>query len=114
MNKISSNRSSQSSAGFVCVAIMLALALSGCGNTDAAGTTKAVGPPQMPPAQVVMFTAEPKPVNESTEYVATLKSRNSTTISPQVDGQITRIFVKSGERVNAGTPLMQIDPLKQA
>jgi RND family efflux transporter MFP subunit len=30
-----------------------------------------------------------------------------------VEGQITRIFVKSGDRVESGTPLLQIDPLKQ-
>jgi len=31
-----------------------------------------------------------------------LKSRHSATINPQVEGQITRIFVKSGEHVKAG------------
>jgi RND family efflux transporter MFP subunit len=113
MNLFPYSRRSQA-ASFICLAFISALALSGCGNTDAAGTTKAGAPPQMPPAQVGVITAQPAPVNESTEYVATLKSRNSTTVSPQVDGQITRIFVRSGERVNAGTPLMQIDPLKQA
>jgi RND family efflux transporter MFP subunit len=30
-----------------------------------------------------------------------------------VEGQIVKIFVKSGDRVADGTPLMQIDPLKQ-
>ena len=32
---------------------------------------------------------------------------------PQVEGQITQIFVHSGERVAASAPLMEIDPLKQ-
>jgi RND family efflux transporter MFP subunit len=32
---------------------------------------------------------------------------------PQVEGQITRIFVRSGQHVSAGTPIMQIDPAKQ-
>jgi RND family efflux transporter MFP subunit len=32
---------------------------------------------------------------------------------PQVDGQITQIFVHSGDRVAAGAALMEIDPLKQ-
>jgi RND family efflux transporter MFP subunit len=53
------------------------------------------------------------PVQETTEYVATLKSRDSAVIMPQVDGQITAIFVHSGDRVAPGTPLMQIDPAKQ-
>ena len=46
-------------------------------------------------------------------YVATIKSRRSATISPQVDGNITKIFVVAGQAVKAGQVLMQIDPLKQ-
>jgi RND family efflux transporter MFP subunit len=42
-----------------------------------------------------------------------LKSRHSANINPQVEGYITKIYVKSGDRVTAGTPLIQIDPLKQ-
>ena len=45
--------------------------------------------------------------------MATLKSLRSTTIQPQIDGQITQIFVKSGDRVGQGAPLMQIDPRRQ-
>jgi RND family efflux transporter MFP subunit len=32
---------------------------------------------------------------------------------PQVEGTITRIFVRSGDRATPGTPLMEIDPAKQ-
>lgn len=46
-------------------------------------------------------------------YVATIKSRRSATIQPQVDGNLTKILVKSGDDVKAGALLMQIDPLKQ-
>ena len=53
------------------------------------------------------------PVSDATEYVATLKSRDSAVIMPQVEGQVTAILVHSGERVQAGQPLMEIDPLKQ-
>ena len=52
-------------------------------------------------------------VKDTTEYVATLKSRASAVIMPQVEGQITDIYVRSGSRVAPGTPLMQIDPAKQ-
>jgi len=54
------------------------------------------------------------PVPQSTEYVATLQSRQSVTIQPQVEGFVTKIFAKSGDRVAAGAPLMEIDPRKQA
>jgi RND family efflux transporter MFP subunit len=35
-------------------------------------------------------------------------------MQPQVDGNLTRILVKSGDIVKAGQVLMQIDPLKQS
>jgi RND family efflux transporter MFP subunit len=46
-------------------------------------------------------------------YVATIKSLRSAVLQPQVEGNLTKIFVKSGETVRAGQVLMQIDPLKQ-
>ncbi len=52
-------------------------------------------------------------VPSSDTYVATIKSRRSSTMQPQVDGNLTRILVKSGDVVKAGQVLMQIDPLKQ-
>lgn len=56
---------------------------------------------------------EPVTIPDESEYLATLKSRHSTALNPQVEGQITAIFVHSGDRVRAGTALMQIDPLAQ-
>lgn len=70
-------------------------------------------PPAFPPTPVTITAAAPVPIDDATEYVATLKSLHSTTIQPQVDGQITHIFVKSGDRVNQGAPLVQIDPRRQ-
>ena len=52
-------------------------------------------------------------VPSSDTYVATIKSRRSSTMQPQVEGNLTRILVKSGDAVKAGQLLMQIDPLKQ-
>lgn len=53
------------------------------------------------------------PVSDASEYVATVKSRDSAVIMPQVEGLVTQIYKRSGERVGVGTPLVQIDPLKQ-
>lgn len=57
--------------------------------------------------------AHATPVNDATEYVSTLKSRDSAVIMPQVEGQVTKILVHSGESVATGAALMEIDPLKQ-
>ena len=67
--------------------------------------------PQAMPVQVAPVTLSPVPSADT--YVATIKSRRSATMQPQVDGNLTRIFVKSGDVVKAGQILMQIDPLKQ-
>ncbi len=94
----------------VLAGILLALFLtSGCGSSKEA---KAGPPPQAMPVKVQ--TAKLEKVDDSTDYVATLKSRDSAVVMPQVEGIITQIFVHSGERVGAGAPLMQIDPQKQA
>jgi len=63
------------------------------------------------PVQVLIAPSVKIP--ETTEYLSILKSRRSAAINPQVEGQITRILVKSGDHVEPGTPILQIDPLKQ-
>jgi RND family efflux transporter MFP subunit len=63
------------------------------------------------PVQVAPVTLSPVPNSDT--YVATIKSRRSSTMQPQVDGNLVKIFVKSGDLVKAGQPLMRIDPLKQ-
>ncbi len=86
---------------------LAALFLVGCGKKDAA----AEGPP--PAVAVKTIVAQNATIPDEYEYLATLKSRHSATINPQVEGSITKIFVKSGDRVEAGKSLMEIDPIKQ-
>jgi RND family efflux transporter MFP subunit len=69
-------------------------------------------PPQAMPVMVAPVTFSPVPATDT--YVATIKSRRSSTMQPQVSGNLTKIFVKSGDPVKAGQVLMRIDPLKQA
>lgn len=92
--------------------VLLPLVAAGCGRSQ--GSAPA-GPPMgaIGPVQVGLTVLEPKPVDRTSEYVATLRSRRSSEIRPQVDGIITTILVRSGDRVAAGATLVQIDPLKQ-
>lgn len=83
------------------------LASTGCDK----GQAKQPPAPQAMPVKVQ--TVNLSPVPQTSEYVATIKSRRSANIQPQVDGAITRILVKSGDKVRAGQLLMTIDPLKQ-
>ena len=79
-------------------------------SKNSAQSAEAGGPPAM---SVKVQEAKAVPVSDATEYVATLKSRDSAVIMPQVEGYVTRIFAHSGETVSVGSPLMEIDPLKQ-
>ena len=63
------------------------------------------------PVQVAPVTLSPVPSDDT--YVATIKSRRSSTMQPQVDGNLVKIFVKSGDAVKTGQVLMRIDALKQ-
>jgi RND family efflux transporter MFP subunit len=80
----------------------------GCGNNVSAG--KPAVPPALP---VKIITAQEQLVPRSTDYLATLKSRNASALQPQVEGDITRIFVHSGQHVEPGTSLLEIDPRRQ-
>lgn len=94
---------------FIPLVVLIALAVlgsSGCSDTQA----KQPAPQPLP---VKTETVNLAPVPRVDEYVATVKSRRSASIQPQVDGSLTRILVKSGDHVRTGQVLMTIDPLKQ-
>jgi RND family efflux transporter MFP subunit len=95
--------------GALWVPLAVAFFAQGCQKT-AASDPSGGSPPAMP---VQVLIAKSQKIADTTEYLSILKSRHSATINPQVEGQVTKIFVKSGDRVKAGTPLLQIDPLKQ-
>ena len=90
------------------VAIIGTFGLSGCGRTAQGGAAQ--GYPAM---HVQTQPAVEQKVGDYTEYLATLKSRSSSVLQPEVEGQITKIFVKSGDHVQSGQPLMEIDPRRQ-
>ena len=89
------------------VVVLASLGAARCGG----GTPARAGGP--PPAAVEAITLEATPVERTSEFVGTVKSRASTTIQPQVEGIITRILVTSGDRVKPGDVLMEIDAERQ-
>jgi RND family efflux transporter MFP subunit len=103
MSSVLSSRS-----GLILVLACAAAAACGNGNGPAAQ-----GPGGPPPAGVTLLTLEQKPIEQASEFIATVQSLRSMTIQPEVDGIITRILVKSGARVTAGQPLVQINADKQ-
>jgi len=91
-----------------CLSLMC-LAATGCQKKQAAPA--GAGMQAMP---VRTMAVSLSPVAQSSEFEATIKSRRSATLQPQVDGRLTGINVRSGDHVKAGVKLMEIDPLHQA
>jgi RND family efflux transporter MFP subunit len=85
----------------------LSLACGGNGGAEAGAPGGPGG--GMPPMPVETLTLAAKPVEQTSEFVASLKSRRSSTIQPEVEGFITRIAVRSGQNVNQGAVLFEID-----
>jgi RND family efflux transporter MFP subunit len=96
-------------ASSVVLVVVVALVSAACGRGS--GPAQGAGVP--PPTAVKTSTLSPTPIDDASEFIATLRSLRSTTIQPEVEGLVTRIFVKSGERVSVGTPLVQINAAKQ-
>lgn len=111
MNRLERLRGRETFIGGAALALALVWCVwsIGCGKTAAEGAGPAG--PQAMPVQVVL--AKSQKIPDTTEYLSVLKSRNASNINPQVEGYITKILVKSGDRVPAGATLLQIDPLKQ-
>jgi RND family efflux transporter MFP subunit len=93
--------------------LIVTTVFAGCGDGGAAGAGPGgpAGAPMAVPVEVAPLVA--KPVERSTEYIASVKSRRSTTIQPQVEGFITSISARPGQRVAVGAPLLQIDAGRQ-
>ncbi|MBW4523045.1 MAG: efflux RND transporter periplasmic adaptor subunit [Scytolyngbya sp. HA4215-MV1] len=66
-----------------------------------------------PPTPVQISNPQTATVEDSSDYAASLDSRQSVTLQPRVAGQISAIYVKSGQQVSAGDPILQIDAAEQ-
>jgi RND family efflux transporter MFP subunit len=96
--------------------LLLSLTLAAaCGGSNApAGGASQQGRGAAPATGVGVVVLKDKPIELSSDFISTVRSLNSTAIQPQVEGRITKIFVKSGDVVRAGAPLVQLDAEKQA
>ncbi|MGA7524720.1 MAG: efflux RND transporter periplasmic adaptor subunit [Acidobacteriaceae bacterium] len=91
------------------LSLLLAAGVAGCAKAQPQRSAGA-GMQALP---VQTMTVADQPVPQSDQYVATIKSRRSATINPQVSGNLVSILVHSGDQVRAGQLLMTVDPSKQ-
>ena len=90
--------------------VAVAVTTTACGgNEPQAGAGGGRPGGGMPPMPVEIVTLSAKPVEQTSEFVASLKSRRSSTIQPEVEGFLTRIAVRSGQNVRQGEVLFEID-----
>jgi len=71
-------------------------------------------PPTPPPREVEVLTLSLQKVRETSEYLGTLLSRQSVSIRPQVAGYVRKILVRPGQKVEAGTTLLEIDARQES
>src|SRR5258708_8020788 len=88
----------------LCTLVMLSLVFSGCSRPPANGGPPGADAPGFP---VKISVVEEHMVPDFTDYLATLRSRNTTALQPQVEGAIGKIFVHSGQKVETGTPILE-------
>jgi RND family efflux transporter MFP subunit len=84
------------------------------GGAACGGPAPDSAPAAPPPVPVQLATVEARPVDRSSDFIATVQSLSSSTVQPEVEGVVTRVFVRSGDRVARGTPLVQISADRQA
>lgn len=93
---------------FLVAATVALCSLTACNRGAAEG-------PQGPPVMLVKVQqVGTQELGSASEYVATIKSRNSATLMSDVEGWIVAISVKSGDVVKKGQSLMEVDPRRQA
>ncbi|QSJ18799.1 efflux RND transporter periplasmic adaptor subunit [Nostoc sp. UHCC 0702] len=68
---------------------------------------------QPPGVRVKVAPVQIGTIDESTEYIASLESRRSVTLQPRIQGQVTQIFVRSGDTIATGAAVIQVDPRQQ-
>ena len=81
------------------------------GGAAAGGAGGRGGAPMAVPVEVL--TLAEKPVEQTSEFVGTVRSRKSVNVQAQAEGFIKKINVKSGDRVAPGKVLFEIDDSSQ-
>ncbi|MBW4605030.1 MAG: efflux RND transporter periplasmic adaptor subunit [Calothrix sp. FI2-JRJ7] len=76
-------------------------------------TTTTTTQSQTPAVPVKLSTIQSGTIQESSDFVASLQSRRSETLSSKIQGKITQIFIKPGQAIKEGAPILQIEPPPQ-
>ena len=68
---------------------------------------------QVQAAPVGLKTLESSSIQETSQFIGSLTSPQSVTISPEIEGRVNNIYVSEGDEVQAGDTLVQLSPNAQ-
>ena len=94
----------------IALALAAAIALSACGNKDAAPAAAAPPGGGMPPPQVGVVTVQPGNVGIETELPGRVEASRIAQVRARAAGILQKRLFTEGSDVKAGQPLYQIDP----
>ncbi|MEJ6481313.1 efflux RND transporter periplasmic adaptor subunit [Nostoc punctiforme UO1] len=80
-------------------------------QTSSASNPPAGGPAAGQPMAipVKLATVQPETVQESSEFIGSLEAPRSVIIKPQVEGRVTQIYIKEGNRVQQGQVIISLE-----
>ena len=87
-------------------AFAIPLLIGGCGGQES----------QAPGAQAVpvkLQTLATSTLIDSTQYVGTLEAKGRVNLAPRIDGRIAKFFVRQGDRVRRGAPIVELYPTQE-
>ncbi|WP_081942791.1 efflux RND transporter periplasmic adaptor subunit [Myxosarcina sp. GI1] len=84
---------------------ILSISLSGCGGKVESQEPQVVA--------VKLKTIELDTLVDSSEYVGTLQATERVNLAPRIEGRILEIFVRQGDRVSRGDPIVKLEPTQE-
>ncbi len=94
-------------SGSIIAVTLVSLGIGGCGGDkeEQANTPQAIA--------VQLKTIESATVVDSSEYVGTLQARDRVSLAPRTEGRILEIFVRQGDRIQQGDPIVRLEPTQE-
>ena len=96
------------------VALLLALGYGGWRWWQSRSQSPPQQAAQAQAVNVELETVQPSTVQETSTLIGNLVAPQSVTISPEIQGRVSRIYVDEGLLVEAGDPLIQLSPDQQS
>lgn len=85
--------------------LFLGAIATGCGSAPLRGE-------QAPGVPVTVQVVESNTLQDSSEFVGTLEAQDRVELRPRIEGRVLQVLVRSGDRVETGTPVIQLEPTK--